>query len=310
MSAGNDDLHPILSRIHETLGDALEWLQRIKGEVEAVKEAVVEGTEAIQEAIHDSIQAEAELQMMEHVADVEAIEPQISAEQERIESEKEELDERLEQIDQRYQRRHQELDDTAAERVRDLGDHIFEIDEGEFERGIEGPFTDHVTTTWATLWDHNESVEDERREAVEMGAGDAVQSIHTFVDQQRELLKDIDAHRTEFEGAPREPTSLQVPYYVVTMEVEGRTERHVVVPSEVEEGDGATSVSLRSLPGLDDLVSPTDLANPRTEHLSAAELDEAAASYRDDAPPLLSYGDAVEDALGEGVDVTVEGGAN
>jgi hypothetical protein len=308
MSAGNDDLHPILSKIHETLGDVLAEVQRVVGEVRKVRETAEEGFATVHDAIRDSIQAQAELKMMDRVAEVRAIVPQISAELDRVEEERAELDQRLEQIGERYERRHAELDETAAERVRDLGSHIFEIDEEQFEAGIESPFTDNVTTTWAALQSHNDTVESDRRDTVEMSTGDAVQSIHGFVDQQRELLDRIDRHRSDVGWSLSETTPIQIPYYVVNVEVDGRTERHVVVPSELDDGDGATGVELTSMSGLDDLVTPTPVADPTETRLSSADLRERGESYFTDAPPLLSYGAAAEDALDDGLSVTVEGG--
>lgn len=310
MSAGNDDLHPILSAIHETVGEILEEVQTVRGEAVKLREAVVEGIEAIQDAIHDSVQAQAELQMMEHVAEVEAIEPQITAEQERIEAEEAELDDRLEQIAERYERRHAELDETAAERVRDLGSHIFEIDEEQFETGIEDPFTDHVTTTWASLQAHNAEVAAERQEAVELATGDVVESVHGFVDQQRQLLDRIAAHRTDLEVDGAAPTQVQVPYYVVEVAVDGRTEEHVVTPSSLTDGDGATGVELEPLAGIADAIEPTELAAPDREQMAAGSVLDAAAGYREDAPPLLSYGDELAKAIADPVAVVDEGGGS
>jgi uncharacterized protein YoxC len=305
--AGNDDLHPILSKIHRTIGDVLKEVQKIKGEVEKIREAVTRGFETVREAIHESIQAQAELKMMEQVAQVREIRPQIRAEHEHIEHEREELDRQLERIADRYDRKHEELDEKAARRVRDLGSHIFEIDEEEFEEGIEAPFAEHVTTVWGALQAQNETVKRDRREQVESTAGDLVGEIREFVDRQHELVDRIQGVRTDV-ASPSEPTTLQVPYYVVTVESGGTTERHVVTPSRIDDGNGAANVSLQSLPGMERLVSPTELNDPTRAALDSGAVKRSIEPYLRDDPPLVSYGRAIDGALPDRVEVAMEGG--
>lgn len=59
--------------------------------------------------MYDSIEAQAELKLMERLAEVQSLPPQIEAEQERIIKEREEIDEKLNGIFQRYERKHAEL---------------------------------------------------------------------------------------------------------------------------------------------------------------------------------------------------------
>lgn len=305
--AGNDDLHPILSKIHRTIGDVLKEVQKIKGEVEKTREAVTKGFETVREAIHENIQAQAELKMMERVAEVREIKPQIEAEHEHIEHEQEELDRQLDRIAERYGRKHEELDEKAARRIRDLGSHIFRIDEEEFEDGIEKPFAEHVTTVWRALQAQNETVNRDRREEIELTAGETVEDIHEFVDRQRELVDRIRNVRTDI-GRPAESATIQVPYYVVTVESNGTTERHVVPPSRIDGGDGPAAVSLRSLPGMGRVVSPSSLQDPTKRALDRESVRQSLEPYLQDAPPLLSYGTAVDSSLPERIEVAMEGG--
>jgi regulator of replication initiation timing len=308
--AGNDDLHPILSKIHETLGDILKSTQRLKGEVEKVHTAVTEAAESIRDAIHENIQAQAELKMMERVVEVRSILPQIEAENERIGIEQEELDTQLDRIADRYEEKHEELDEKAARRVRDLGSHIFAIDEQEFEKGIQEPFAEHVTTAWMSLQAHNDVVGRDRQERVESRTGDVVTDVHEFVDQQHELVERIESVRADLGESVSEPRRLQVPYYTVTVEADGKTRQHVVAPSMVSEADddGAATAELRPLPGMEELVSRTDLNRTRAETLDGAAVRDALEPRIDDGRPLVSYGDAVEGTMPDRVDVEIEGG--
>lgn len=303
--AGNDDLHPILSNIHETIGDVLKAVQRVKGEVEKVHESVTEAAETIRDAIHESIQAQAELKMMEHVVEVRSILPQIEAENERIDVEQEELDTQLDRIADRYERKHEELDETAADRIRNLGSHIFEIDEEQFEDGIESPFAEHVTTAWMALQAHNDAVERDRRDQVESTTGEVVSEIHEFVQQQNDLVDRIENVRTDVAEPVTEPKTLQLPYYTIEVEVGGTKRTHVVGPSVVDQSSSGT---LRSLPGVDELVSGTAVDRTRTETLDSGTLRSEVEAAVDDGPPLVSYSGAVESAMPDGLEVAVEGG--
>lgn len=307
--AGNDDLHPILSNIHSTLGDVLKSIKKVRSEVKKVKEAVTEGTERIIKAIDDSVRAQAEMKMMERVAEVREIKPQITAEQERVMTEQDELDRQLQRIAERYERKHEELDEKAANRIRDLGSHIFEIDEDEFENGIEEPFVDHVTTAWRTLQAQNDTVGRQRRERVESKTGEIVTEIHDFVDQQNELVDRIRRTRTELERSLSEPRTIQIPYYVVTVERDGQTEQHVVAPSRTESADGPVSVSLESLPGMDRLASRTDLDHTQIEAVNGHTVGQELDQYIDDDRPLLSYDGLVEETVGDQVEIAIEGGS-
>ena len=307
--AGNDDLHPILKRIHQTLGDVLTSVKEVKGEVNKVYAAVTEGAEAIVDAVHDSIQAQAEMKMMERVAEVREIRPQITAEQERIESEQEELNRQLDRIAKRYERKHDELDEKAASRIRDVGAHIFEIDEEQFEQGIEQPFTDHVTAAWQTLQSQNEAVTEQRRDRVESMTGDVVGKIHDFVDHQNELVDRIQRTRTKFDRSLSEPVTLQVPYYVVTVEYDGKTEQRIITPSQVTDNDDPASASLESLPGMERLVSHTGFNRGQANSLNGGTVRDQLDPYVSRDKSLLSYGRIIEDTVDDQGEVVVEGGS-
>ena len=147
----NDDLHPILRDIQQKIVSVRDDLKTIIGKIDGVQETIQNGVEQILEAINDNIQAQAELKLMDKVASVRAIPAHIEAEREQVEAEKRELEAKLDSIGDRYADRHRELDEKATERIRDLGSHIFEIQEDEYEDSIEGPFHDHVTETWQQM---------------------------------------------------------------------------------------------------------------------------------------------------------------
>ncbi|WP_121820714.1 hypothetical protein [Halostella salina] len=315
MSAGNDDLHPILKRINETLANVRTEVQRVQGELEKVRTAITDGVETIRDAIQESIQAQAELKLMEHVMEAKAVKPQIEAEHDQIETEREELDERIATINERYERKHEELDRKANRRVRDVGSHIFDVQEDQFEEGIEGPFVDQVTTTWETLQSHNDEVKQDRGERVRGSVGDAVQTIHDFIDRQSKLIDDIDAHRFDdgrLPGRPGQFRQFQVPYYVVEYEEDGVAHSQLVVPSHVDAAPESewSTVSLSPVSGATDLLG--DVPTPRDGHSdptpSTAIADHLSA-YGEGSSLGSSYGDAVESALpDEQLSVTVEGG--
>lgn len=308
-------LRPALRKLHRTAEDILTEAKQATGELRKIKEVIKDGVAEIRDAIQESIQAQAELQMMEHVADVEAIKPQIDAEEERLRTEKRELDERLEQIGERYERRHQELDEQAIERVRDLGSHIFEIDENEFEAATEGPFTDHVTSTWATFRSHNSQIQRGRQETIKERTNDVVNSVEEFINQQHDLLEQIENKHIDESPSTgalipdeTESGSIQIPYYEVTLEVDGRIERNFIVPSEIEQTDGPTTYELSPMTGLEQLITRTKMVDVSHERIQAAELAGAAEEYLEDAPPFLSYEDAVKESVDGDVEVLIEGG--
>lgn len=303
----NEDLHPILNKIHETIGTVAQKIDTLTGEVKKIRKAVTRQTETLVDAINDNAQAQMEMKMMEHVVDVKSIAPQIDAEQEQMEMEQEELDRRLERIAERYEEKHEELDDKAAKRVRDVGAHIFEIDEQEFEQGIEDPFVEYVTPAWQSLQIQNDKSKNRRRDRVESKAGEVVSEIHNFVDQQEQLVNRIRKTRTDAMESVAEPTSMQVPYYVVTTETNGQTEQHLVVPSQVTSTDGPCTATLEPLPGMDQLISSTELNSAQTDRIQNETLIQALDPYiKANSLPMISYRGAVESAIPDQVNVATE----
>lgn len=308
----SSDLHQPLKAINQTIARAREDIQKLTGEVKKIPAVIRESTETLRDAIHENIRAQAELKLMEHIMEVKSVKPQIEAEYEQITTEQEELDARLERIDERYQGKHAELDERANERVRDLGSHIFEIDEQEFEAGVEDPFTEQVTTTWGNLAAHNEMVRDERQDKVKGTAGEVVQDVHDFIGRQEELLGRIQDHRFDTDTAvpSDETTSIEVPYYVVEYESDGITERRTVVPSTLSnDGDGWCAASLTPIEGADSLLSGVDsVSDGESTTVSGQALANHLSPYGESKPLGLSYASAVRDAVSRPVPVTVEGG--
>lgn len=298
----SEDLHKPLEAINTTIARLREDVQSLVGEVKKIPEAIREATNTLRDAIHENIQAQAELKLMEHVMEVRSVKPQIEAENEQIQTERQELDERLESIDQRYRERHQELDETAAERIRDLGAHIFEIDEEQFEAGIEDPFTEQVTTVWRNLEAHNETVKDERQTKVRETTGEVVQSIEDFVVRQESLVDEIQEHRLDIKGfeAESDLELLQIPYYVVEYEKDGVRNRETVIPAKESQGSGKwTTSQLEPVQGASDLLAdvPDEPPTNQNSTLTHSTVQKNAEKIGRSSRFGVSFADAVEDAL-------------
>ncbi len=314
----NDDLHQPLKAINTTIARLREDVQTLTGEVKKIPTAITEAAQSVRDAIHENIQAQAELKLMEHVMEVRSVTPQIEAERDQIQTEREELDARLEKIGERYEKQHADLDETARERIRDVGSHIFELDEHQFENGIEDPFADQVTDTWQSLQAHNTTVGDERTDAVRDTTGEVVQTIHDYIDRQATLIDTIENHRLDAEAFSL-PTDreepLQVPYYIVEYEVDGVTKRQTVVPSQIETTDtGWCSVSLSPVTGATELLDGVEGTHTpdTTETLTEAEFTRTIERVGESSLVGHSYADAAAETLpDEGrVSVAVEGGSN
>ena len=315
--AGNDDLHPLLKNINKTISRLREDVQKLTGEVKKIPEALEQGFKQVRDAIHENIKAQAELKMMEHMMEVTTVKPQIEAEHKQIKQVEEELDERLEKIAERYEKRHAELDEKAAERVRDLGSHIFHIEEEQFEDGVEEPFTTQVTTIWRNLQAHNARVHEERQSHVADKTDTVVDKIEAFLGRKEELVEQIDDHLLDPDDIPsdmRDPTEVQIPFYVVNYEYDGVSEQVVVSPSEIshtEDPDLWSSTTLEPIAGaqkLTDSKRVLDTTTTTTEQLDRqailTELDQVSSESR----LGLSYTDAVAETLPEDAKISIEGG--
>jgi hypothetical protein len=309
----NDDLHKPLKAINQTIAKLREDVQKLTGEVKKIRDAILEAAESVQDAIHENIQAQAELKLMEHVMEVKSVKPQIEAEHTQIRTERDELDERLDAINERYAEKHRELDETARKRVRNLGSHIFAIDEDEFEAGIERPFTEQVTGAWGFLQEHNETVGDERTTVVRETTGETVQAINDYIDRQERLLEQIDDHRLDpdaFDLPTDDATTLQVPYYVVEYEQDGVQRRQTVVPSRLSaDGSEWCSAALEPIEGATSLLNdlPAVESPARTTRINAGDLTSALDEYGERSRLGLSYTDAVGKAVpDDGVQVALE----
>jgi hypothetical protein len=248
-----------------------------------------------------------ELKMMEHVIDVKSIETQICAEGERIKSEKRELDNKLENITDRYTKKHEELRDKAARRIRDVGEHIFKIDEEEFENEIEKPFLKHVTPAWQSLQLHNDESKRRRRDHLESTTEKVVSDIHDFVDQQEQLIDQIERLRTDEIGSLAEPTSIQVPYYIITTESGGQRQKHLIAPSKVTSADGQCAVSLEPLPGMERLIPRTEINTAQTDMIQDTTIQQTIEPYiQENNIPTVSYQKSIKQAVSNQVRVTAE----
>lgn len=315
--AGNDDLHPLLRNINETIGKLREDVQKLTGEVKKIPKLVEQGFENLRDAVHESIQAQAEMKVMEHMMEVNAVKPQLEAEKEQVMSVQNELDERLDNISERYQRKHTELDERAQERVRELGSHIFTIEEDQFGAGIEDPFTKQVTPMWRNLQAHNDKINEQRETEVVGTTESVVDEIDTFLERKDELVDQIDDHLLEPDSVPMEtaePTEFQIPYYVVEYEINGVTDKMVVPPSEITPArthDRWCSATLEPVQGADSLVDGTtsiDTASASTETIDRSAVISQLQGYETDTSFGPSYTEALDDTIPDRVEITIEGG--
>jgi hypothetical protein len=317
--AGNDDLHPLLRSINQTMSALREDVQRLTGEVKKIPEVLERGFSQLRDAIHENIQAQAELKLMEHMMEVSAVKPQIEAEREQLETVQNELEQRMESISERYEGKQAELDEKAEKRVRELGSHIFTIEEEEFEAGIEEPFTTQVTPVWRNLQAHNTLVNQDRRTELVGTAESVSKEIDSFLRRKERLLTQIDDHLLDPQAVPIETTSqteIQLPYYAVDYEVDGVAERAIVAPSELlaaQDPNTWSSVTLESFQGADELIDPNRSMNHSevtTQKLDRRGVLGVLDEYGTESRLGPSYTDAAAESLPEGVTVTVEGGAN
>lgn len=318
----NDDLHDWFEVLQQEVLTVHESIKTVIGEIEKVREAITQGVEEIVDAIYENARAQAEMKLMERMMEVKQLKPQLDAEQTQIEREKEELDEILDRIDERYEQKHAELDETAAERVRELGSHIFPIQEEQFEAGIEDPFADQVTRAWQRLRTHNTAVREQRESAVQQQVEETVGAVESHLDQRETLQQAIDDRRLspeELNVPTDDVTPVQVPHYVVEYTVDGTTRQELVVPGTLESRDGQSGVTVSALPGIERLfegsVGPDrhtgqlETRSVSRQRIQSERITSALSSYTD-AGMGRSYTALVDEAIDGSVTVERESGSD
>lgn len=316
----NEDLHEWFKALQKEIHSVHESIKTAIGEVEKVREAITSGVEEIVDAIYENARAQAEMKLLERMMEVKQLEPQLEAERKQIERERTELNDLLERIEERYERKHEELDETAAERVRELGSHIFPIQEDQFEAGIEDPFADQVTRGWQRLRTHNTAVRERRRSAVERQVDETIGAVESHVSQRENLRQAITDRRlpaAKLGVSTEGVTPVQVPHYVIEYTVDGTTQRELVVPGTVESRGGQSTVGVSSFPGVERLfdgsIGPdrhTGKLEARTvsrQQIRASTVASELSSYTD-AGLGRSYTDLVADTIDGSVPVEREGG--
>lgn len=315
--ASRDALRPILVNINKSLSRLREDVQNLTGEVKKIPEILEKGFKQLRDAIHENIEAQAELKLMEQMIKVSSVEPQIEAEKEQIDSIRNDLNDRLDQINERYERKHDELDETAEERIRDLGSHIFAIDEDQFQDGIEDPFTSQVTPTWGDLQAHNQKTNKERATQIRDSTEHVVDDIEQFLERQRELLSQIDNHLFDPDTVPietTEPVEFQLPYYVVEYVENGEQRRKVIPPSvmgQPDESDSWSAATIDPIRGSSNLI-PNEMQIDESQatevYVSQDSVTEELDDYGKSSNLGPSYKSAVSDTLPEQFAIEIEGG--
>lgn len=309
-----DNLHPLVRDIQEKIVGLRDDLKSLLGEVRKVRTTVEEGVESVRAAIDDNIQAQAELKIMDKVASVNSIPAQIEAERDQIDAEKQELEAKLEQIGERYRRRHRELDERAETRIREVGSHIFEIEEEEYEHNVERPFHDHVTETWREMQAVSTEIGRDHVEGLESELEATHESIDDLLARRDQFLADIERSRVRVGDTFASPQRVQVPFWVVTVDVDGERVQRVVGPADLSRRDDAYyGVELRERPGLAPLVEQVAQAtSPGTTaryQFAGDTVGEVVEGYAGESVAgQYDFADALEGAVGEAVPVSVEGG--
>lgn len=307
----NQDLHPLLREIGEKIINVRNEIQKLIREVNKIHHAIKDGVDTIVDAINDNTQAQAEVKLIDEMSEVHSLEPQIGAEERTIEEEREELQETLDRIDERYAGKQEELDRKAEKRIRNLGSHIFEIDENEFEKSVETPFVEYVTNTWAEFREHNNSLQSFREGSLRSAIDNAYESIDGFIHRRDRLLSDIDNHRTETSMTIEEPTPIQVPCWEITVEAGSEKKTFVVGPSRMQKSNGEwVSASIDEMSEFND---PIDAVNSQpaedTSKLDVKKDDlvDTIDQYGDDRlGGIVSYGGTFGEAIEDSVTIEVE----
>jgi hypothetical protein len=309
----SDDLHPILKDIQRKIVNVRDDLKTIIGKIEGVQETIQNGVDKILEAINDNIQAQAELKLMDKVASVRAIPAHIEAEREQVQAEKGELEEKLDRIDERYADRHRELDEKTDDRIRDLGEHIFEIQEDEYEDHVEGPFHEHVTETWRQMQRDNAEIGKEHIEALENELDATHESIDDLLARRDRFLTDIRESRVPGGEYVERPHRVQVPFWTVTVERDGQRYRQVYAPADLtSQTDEWYPVGLREREAFGPLVrtvAEDSDAETTTTTIRSETIAGTVRQYANrDVAGRIDFATVLEDTLGDGVRIAVEGG--
>lgn len=313
--ASNNPLLPVVKDIQSKLKRIRSDVQEAIGELTSIRKTVEQGVDSILEAINDNIQAQAEMLIMEKVSEAQSISAQVDAEQDHVEMEKQDLDRKLDRISERYQSRHEDLDQKAASRVRDLGSHIFAIQEDEFEDGIETRFTDHVTGTWRDMEAYSTKVDRDRSARIESELAPTHDAISGFLERRRDLLDSIDDHLLINTTSLDQPKRIQVPFWIVTVERDGEQTEEIVVPSDLESDDDSWyTARLAERDGFRETFRAVAERNApettRTERPTASDVADAVASHsRSRMAGLLGFHKTIRGALADDFAVEVEGGA-
>lgn len=308
----DDSLLPVLKAIQDTLKEIRADIKDAIRELRKIPKALQEGFTRVQEAVDENTQAQAELVLMEKIASVRTIPPQIEAEQERVADEKRELETKLDSISERFQGRHDELDETAAERIRNVGEHIFEIMEEEYETNIEQPFVDHVTSRWHEMQVVGQEIAAQRSDRLEAELRETEETIDDFMHRREALLSDINRHRAPVDIPSETAEPAQIPYWVVTVDDGEERRQELVLPGRLTESDDEWfGARVESLTGIEPIISQvTEATDPETSVATQAtpeEISDAVSEYdRDRLAGQLRFGEELSTVFPESVDIEVE----
>ena len=170
------------------------------------------------------------------MANVHTYETKIEAREMQIPEEQQELEQRRAGIRDRYNQKHAELEDEARSRIRELGAHIFDIMENQFEMHVEQPLLSHVSNSWADLLKENERISIERRNRLEDKFKQTIENANSILNSEKELLNKID--RYLHESRTGGPMLIHIPFWVVTKKENDHTKKEIIPPSRVNFQNG------------------------------------------------------------------------
>jgi hypothetical protein len=246
------DDSPMIRVLGNLLSRVREAIDRAIGELKKISEIIKEGFTKVIDAIHENIQAQAELQILSKMADVQSYETMIKAREIQIHEELEELDEKLKAIEERYNKVHAELDVEAQERIRELGHHIFEIMEDQFEKQVEQPLLRHVSDAWASLLAENDWISFDRMSRLEEVFKRTKENAEHILSSQKDLSEKLEGYIYSHKLENAIP--VHIPFWIIHTQQDGKINREIITPSWMKR-EGYIP-HLEPIDGFDEFMNP------------------------------------------------------
>ncbi|OKY77366.1 MAG: hypothetical protein BTN85_2016 [Candidatus Methanohalarchaeum thermophilum] len=309
MAKGNV-LQPLIENISEKITDIKVSIKELLGEVKKVNKTVKKGINSLRNAIYENIEAQAEMKLMDHMAKIHGIRPQIEAENEQISMEKDELEDKLQKLTERYSRKQSELNKKAEKRIRELGEHIFEIQEEEYEDNIEISYTSNIFPIWEEIKEHNDFVSDHRHKSLENELDMTKEEIENFKDERPAVVEKIQKYKTDFPGKPTDEELVRIPYWVVEVK-SGESIRKVIIdPSDLRTDDEKLFKAEIESKGLKSYLKKLNKKEIETKVIKEISGSEIASNLneftKNQFGPIPNFAQALETTLKDNIKIKEE----